>query len=44
MRKLFLILLAFIAVFTYIRTLEKPEAAELGGNPREARAEIIINN
>jgi hypothetical protein len=28
MRKLLLILLAFIAVFTYIRALEKTEAAE----------------
>jgi hypothetical protein len=29
MRKLLLILLAFIAVFTYIRSLEKAEAAEI---------------
>jgi hypothetical protein len=29
MRKLILILLAFIAVFTYIRTIEKAEAAEV---------------
>jgi len=35
MHKLLLILLAFIAIFTFIRTLEKPEAAELGENPRE---------
>jgi hypothetical protein len=29
MRKLLLVLLAFIAVFTFIRTLEKTEAAEI---------------
>ena len=40
MRKLLLILLAFIAVFTYIRTLEKPEAAEM----REMPLEINLTN
>jgi len=28
MKKLILVLLMFLAVFTYIRTLEQPEAAE----------------
>ena len=40
MRKLVLILLAFIAVFTYIRTLEKPQAAEISEIPQETRAEF----
>ena len=35
MRKLLLILLAFIAVFTYIRVLEEPEAAELRESHRQ---------
>jgi len=35
MRKLLLILLAFIAIFTFIRAFEKPEAAELGEKPQE---------
>jgi len=35
MRKLLLILLASIAIFTFIRTLEKPEAAELGEKPQK---------
>ena len=35
MHKLLLILLAFIAIFTFIRTIEKPEAAELGEKPQE---------
>ena len=43
MRKLLLILLAFIAVFTYIRTLEKPEAAEFKDVPREARVDFLGN-
>jgi len=34
-RKLLLILLAFIAVFTYIRVLEEPEAAELRETHRQ---------
>lgn len=42
MRKLLLILLAFIAIFTFIRTLEKPEAAELG-EVREASQKIDLD-
>jgi hypothetical protein len=44
MRKLLLILLGFIAIFTFINTLERPEAAELKNQPREARVEIFIEN
>jgi len=35
MRKLLLVLLAFIAVFTYIRTMEKADASE------SARSEFV---
>jgi hypothetical protein len=41
MRKLLLILLGFIAIFTYIRTLERPEAAEFTNAPQEAMAEQV---
>jgi hypothetical protein len=44
MRKLLLVLLAFIAIFTYIRALEKPEAAELREISRETGTEFTINN
>ena len=44
MRKLLLILLAFIAVFNLIRTIDGPYAAELGENRQEEKAEITINN
>lgn len=43
MRKLLLILLAFIAVFTFIRTLERPEAAELRMS-QETGTEFTVNN
>ena len=35
MRKLFLILLAFIAIFTFIRTMEEPSASELWGDRQQ---------
>ena len=38
MRKLILILLAFLAVFTYIRALEEAEAGEI---PMEIPVEIV---
>jgi hypothetical protein len=38
MRKLILILLAFLAVFTYIRAFEKAEAGEI---PAEIPVEIV---
>ena len=44
MRKLLLVLLGFIAVFTYIRNLEKPEAAEFKDIHQEARSELLMIN
>ena len=45
MRKLLLILLAFIAIFTYIRVLEGPGAAELREDHRqEARMGLRAAN
>ena len=44
MRKLFLVLLAFIAIFTLIRTIERPHAAELGENRQDERVEMTIKN
>ena len=44
MRKLLLVLLGFIAVFTYIQNLEKPEAAEFKDAPQEARIELLFDN
>jgi len=38
MKRLILILLAFLAVFTYIRTFEKAEAGEI---PLEIPVEIV---
>ncbi|MCL2068209.1 MAG: hypothetical protein FWG99_12195 [Treponema sp.] len=44
MRKLLLILLGFIAIFTFIRTIEEPEAAELRNPRQEANVELSITN
>ena len=44
MRKLLLILLAFIAIFNLIRTIEKPQAAEIGEKLHEEKVEMTIKN
>ena len=44
MRKLLLILLAFIAVFNLIRTIERPQAAELAGKPQAETVELTNKN
>ena len=41
MKKLLMVLLIFLAVFTFIRTLERPEAAE---NPKEISVPIVENS
>jgi len=43
-RKLLLILLAFIAIFTLIRTIERPQAAEIEGKPQEEKVELSIKS
>jgi len=41
MHKLILILLAFFAVFTYIRAFERAEADEISVKPQEISVEIV---